>query len=253
MNLLLPNNIFATILKEALIKRDSSINIINYPSSLLSSKLKEDENSIALIPTTDLLSNPDFLVSKNVGISFESELSNSYFYFEKDSRDINELNLLGDISSFEIILSKIFFKETYDIDVEINLIASNQNIAGKNLLLTGSTNFEKNLYTKGLSFTGELVDMLEVPIVNFIFASVKKENIEKLDELATGIEQDIYSTIETADIIKSLTIDSQTFVKENISSIIYNFNEQDIEGINQMIRLPFYYGITKDIVEINFV
>jgi hypothetical protein len=39
----------------------------------------------------------------------------------------------------------------------------------------------------------------------------------------------------------------------NISSLILKFDEQDVEGIKQVLRLPYFHGLISDIVEVKFI
>ena len=46
---------------------------------------------------------------------------------------------------------------------------------------------------------------------------------------------------------------SSEFIKENFNSINYKLDEQDVAKINEMLNLPYYHGLIKDIIEVNFV
>jgi hypothetical protein len=46
---------------------------------------------------------------------------------------------------------------------------------------------------------------------------------------------------------------SKNFIEENLPKIFFKFDEQEIEGINQLIRLPYYHGMIEDIIEVKFV
>jgi len=53
MNLYLPNNFYSRLLAESL-SSEKKIKIYYFPSAILSSKLNEDNNGVALIPSLDL-------------------------------------------------------------------------------------------------------------------------------------------------------------------------------------------------------
>ncbi len=36
-------------------------------------------------------------------------------------------------------------------------------------------------------------------------------------------------------------------------SVVYNLGEQDIVGIKELVKLPYYYGFTKEIVDLKLV
>ncbi len=104
-----PNNIFAKNLSANLPSELQSV--IKYsPSALLVKNVISDKENVGLIPTTDIINNKNLFVSKNFGISFEGSLSNGYIHFKKDETKVSELFLMGDVSSIDVILSKILFK-----------------------------------------------------------------------------------------------------------------------------------------------
>ena len=43
------------------------------------------------------------------------------------------------------------------------------------------------------------------------------------------------------------------FIKANFNAINYKLDEQNIAGINELLQLPYYYRLIKDIIEVNFV
>ena len=47
--------------------------------------------------------------------------------------------------------------------------------------------------------------------------------------------------------------ETKAYIIENLPTIIYNLDEQDKEGIRQIVSLPFYHGIIKDMIDIKFV
>ncbi len=149
--LLLPQNIFSKIfLSELNLTDQYSIEFTS--AALISKKLVEDENAIGLIPTLDLLAHKDLFVSSKVGISFNALLSNSYIHFKEGQEKLEQIFLKGDVTSNEIILSKILFKEFYDIDVSSALVKDENLHIDENVLIVGDENYEKELFLHGLSF-----------------------------------------------------------------------------------------------------
>ena len=53
--------------------------------------------------------------------------------------------------------------------------------------------------------------------------------------------------------VKAFNNKAKIFIKRNISSLIVNFEDQDREGLTEALKLPYYHGIVKDIVDVNFV
>jgi hypothetical protein len=196
MKLYFPDNIFTRMFAENL-PEDLNREIIYTPSSAIPLQLKNDPTAAGLITPTDILASPEIFISSKIGISFEGSLSNTYIYFVPDQKDFNSLALFGDISSLEVILSKIFFKENYNSDIEVELLTDVSKSKGKNLLVSGDANFSTEKYNSGLSFAEEMVDMLSLPYVNFVLASMSDIVLEEVNKSCAGISQKIYDAVET--------------------------------------------------------
>ena len=201
----------------------------------------------------DLLNNNELFVSKKFGLSFESSLCNSYIYFKPGQEDVNELCLLGDISSLEVILSKILFKEIYNTDVKLEILTSEQNLQNKNIIIAGNKNFENERFLSGISLSEEVIESLNLPFVNYVFASIRQENLEELNSKLKNLSSLVYDNIEDYKFGENLSGMTKEYIKTNISSLIIDFAPNDIEGITQLLRLPYYHGIIKDIIEVNFM
>lgn len=252
MKLIFPSNIFTEILSSNF-SLELKKELLYRASSLITPEIKNHKKSIGLIPTMDLLRNKDFYVSKKHGISFEGSLCNSYIYFKPGEIDIIELSLFGDVSSLEVILSKILFKEIYNSEVKLEIITNEQKMQNKNLIITGNKNFEEERFLSGISFSEEVIESLSLPFVNYVFASTDKEVLEDFNEKLTGISNLVYSNIEEYNFGNNMNRRTVDYIKSNISSLILDFEPNDIEGINQLLRLPYYHGIIDDIIEVKFV
>jgi hypothetical protein len=252
MKLIIPLNIFTEMLYNNL-GEGLKKNIIFKSSSLITSEIKNHRNSIGLIPTLDLLKNKDLFVSKKYGLAFESSLCNSYIYFKPGQKNLDEFSLFGDISSLEVILSKILFKEIYNSDVKIEILTDEKKMLDKNLVITGNINFEVERFLSGISFSEEVIESLSLPFVNYVFASQDEEVLKELNQKLENVSSLIYKNVEKFKFGKSLTENSIEYIKTNISSLILDFEQNDVEGINQLLRLPYYHGIINDIIEVKFV
>ena len=252
MNFFLPNNIFTRLLVKNL--PDSIKSSIAYrPSSLLVSSLKETPGAAALIPTMDIIQNKELFVSKTFGISFEESFCNSYFYFGPDQNKVSALKLFGDISSVEAIMSKILFRELYNIELEIGVISDESKIGNNNLLVTGDKNLHKDFYSEGVSFAEEIIETISLPFVNYVLASTESSLLEEMNSALKGSGNKIYGNLEENIKDEKLNESVRNYIGENISSLIMDLDEQDMEGIEQIIRLPYYHGLVKDIVEVKFI
>ena len=109
MKISIPQNIYSAIIAMQLPnKLKNNIEIV--ASSLITQNIKNDTADIGLIPIMDLLKNHDFYVSKKTAISFDGELSNSYIYYGEELENKTDVYLRGDVSSNEIIISKMLYK-----------------------------------------------------------------------------------------------------------------------------------------------
>jgi len=252
MNIFLPNNIFSKfIVKNLFSKKQNKINF--FPSSVLTYELSKDKSAVALIPSFDLLKNEDLFVSSKFGLSFEGNLSNSYFYFKGNS-DMKKLNVVGDASSTEILLSEIIYREDYNTELEIEISQTNKD-KEINTLVIGDDNFVNYDVTLGLSLSEKLSDLMEIqyPFVNYVIASFKEDNLKYFNDKAEHTQNKIYDMVENDIISDSLNIKAKSFIKDNISSLIINLEEQDREGLTEELKLPYYHGIIKSMIDINFV
>ena len=112
-------------------------------------------------------------------------------------REVDKILLRGDISKNEVILSKILFKERYNIEPEIAL-DTNQNINEQNnYLITGSENWNNNLYKKGISFSEQTSDILDFPYINFLFVSKSEDSIKKFNNHYENISKSVITKLET--------------------------------------------------------
>lgn len=252
MKILFPQNIFSNLIADSLSAQIKE-NIQYLPSALLTSELIKFEDSVGLIPTTDIIKHNELFISKKYGLTFEGSLCNSYFYFNNSDRQLKEISLFGDVSSVEVILSKILFRELYDAEVEVKILTDESKIKNQNLLMVGDNNYVQNRYEKGISFAEEITEALSLPFVNYVFASAKKSSIELMNEELNGKSSIIYSNVENSKFGSNLAGEIKNYIIDNISSFVMDFDEQDIEGINQTIRGPYFYGMVKDIVEVNYV
>ena len=250
MKLVMPPNIFTGLLAKNLDPRLEK-DLIFYPSSLIASELIKDKNCVGLIPTLDLLKNTDFYVSSKHGIAFEGNLCNSYIYFKPGGKNVSVISLFGDVSSLEVILSKILFKEIYNTDIKIEILTRERK--DKNLVVIGDQNFENERAFSGISFAEEVIDSLSLPFVNYVFASGNKISLEELNEKLENVGSKVYKNVEEYDFGKKISKKTNEYIKTNISSFITDFEPNDIDGIDQLLRLPYYHGIVNDIVEVKYM
>ncbi len=250
MNILFPENIFTSVIAVTLpesLKR----NLQFHQASSISSVLEKDKNSIAFIPATDIISHKDLFISKKYGISFEGSLCNSYIYFA-ENRSLKSLNIAGDVTSSEVILSRILFKELYNLEVEVGLSASMKRDIN-NLILVGKQNFYDDRLFEGISFSEEVTELLSLPYVNYVLASANDKLIGELEPVLLEKLPNVYDNFENPEQYFSFSEKTFNYIRQNISSLVLGLDEQDIEAINQLIMLPYFHGIIKEIIEPKYV
>lgn len=247
----LPKNIFSNFFLSKL-EDKSGIESEFVPASLVAKKILMNEYSVGLIPTMDLVTNKELFVSSEIGISFDAMVSNAYIHFKEKQETIEELFLKGDITSNEVILSKILFKEFYDVNIKTTLMNREVTDFDNNLLIAGDENYEKELFLNGLSISEEIIELIDTPYVNFVLAGANEETVKNFakihkESLATTHSENI------SDLFPTLPQSSLDFLSVNIQHLIFDFDEQDIEGIKQLLQLPFFHGMIKEMIDVKFV
>jgi len=250
MHIFFPDNIFTRLLV-AVIDKEESKEFQYEPSSILSKKLNDNPHSAAFVPTLELITNKDLFVSQSVGISFEGPLSNSFIYYEPGLKEIGKINLTGDISSMDVILSKIIFKDLYDSDIEIAIQTKLDAKISGNYLIAGDENFNNARFEKGISIAEEVMEIISAPFTSYVLASNDKNLLEEYSsKLLPVIDKIEYNNSSFPD---NNNPKSSEFIKEKFNSITYKLEEQDIAGINELLQLTYYHGLIKDLIEVNFV
>jgi len=247
----LPQNIFSRFFLSKL-EDKSGIESEFTPASLVAKKILMDEYSLGLIPTMDLVTNKELFVSSEIGISFDAMVSNAYIHFKEQQETIEELFLKGDISSNEVILSKILFKEFYEVDIKTTLMNKEVTDFDNNLLIVGDENYEKELFLNGLSISEEIIELIDAPYVNFVLAGSNEDNLKNFAKIHKESLAKTHSE-NISDLFPTLPQSSLDFLSVNIQQLVFDFDEQDKEGINQLLQLLYYHGMIKKIIDVKFV
>lgn len=251
MKIYLPQNIFTRIFLSEL-SEDQEFNYQFLPSALISKKLMLEDDAVGLIPSMDLITHKDFFISSEIGISFNALLSNSYLHFKENQTTIDKLFLKGDVSSNEALLSKILLKEMYDIDITPRLVTPEFLTQDENILIAGDENFEKSLFLNGLSFAEEIIELINAPYVNFLLASKSEEGLKSFSIKHRNDFLEGHSESYN-DLLQNYPMESIDFISVNIQHVVFDLEDQDLEGIKLLLQLPFYHGIINDLFEIKFV
>jgi len=252
MEILLPDNIFARILSSAFDEKDA-IHLHHFPAGLLSKKMNETKNAVGLIPTMDLVNNKELFISQSLGISFDESISNSYIYFNQKDKIVDEIVLAGDVSFNEGILTKILFSENYGVDVQLSFEKTNGGSSTKNRILVGDRNFIEGNLDSGISFAEEIIEMISTPYVNFVFASESEEALKKFHSKYQDVISKLNPTEFFENANETVMSSSRNYLMENLQHVVFDFDKQDLEGMKQLLQLPYYHGIIKDLIDVKFV
>ena len=94
--------------------------------------------------------------------------------------------------------------------------------------------------------------MIDLPYVNFVFASADKEAIEMFNKQIVPINERIDDKLINA--IKELNLSEKVkeFFVENLNSIYFDMTDNEETAINELIKLIFYHGIIDDMFDVKF-
>ena len=214
---------------------------------------------------------PSFLVNKKGGVAaYRTAISRAYYSaFLSCCKKINDLgfNLPRDakahvevkkyLNNCGIFQLKTIASQILDLRMDRNKAdydINNTKIENKNKLIVGDENFNSVNLNFALSLTEKITDIFDYPLpfVNYILASNNKELLKTFNIKAEEIQNRIIKLIDKSETIKSINTNSKKFILDNVPSLIYNYDEQDKEGLVELIKLPYFHAIVKDIIEIKF-
>ncbi len=252
MKLILPKNIYSLILASELQKIEG-IEISYKESSLISKDLEFNTSAVALIPSLDLVNHRSLFVSSKLAISFDGVLSNSYLYFVEGEKNIDKVYLRGDVSLNEILLTKILFSERYGTNLEIALDPSKSPEKGKDFIVVGDENYNAWDFEKAISLADETSELLDFPYVNYVFASPDREALEVFNKSVNPVDLKIEDQI--GNILDGIPLTDQTkaYIKTNLGSLYYDMTDNEMNAVNELIKLVFYHGIIDDMFDVKFL
>ena len=252
MNLIIPNNIFATMFVLTL-QGESTPNILVRDSSLITKELLNNNDNIALIPSMDLVTNRELFISKKFGISFESPLSNSYIYFPSESDEIKEVLLKGDVASNEVILSRIIFNERYNLEIDIALDSGTAINAKNTYHICGNENWNNKLYERGSSFAEQVLEITDKPYLNYVLASANEDLLKEFNAKFEKLNPILLTNLDNYLTKINLENNVTNFIKEEINSVNFDLTSEELEGLEETIQFIYFNKIIDDLFDIKFV
>ncbi|MFC2133265.1 hypothetical protein ACFLTH_01495 [Bacteroidota bacterium] len=252
MKLIIPRNIYSAIFALSL-PDEMKESIMVESSSLIIRELKNGNADIGLIPSIDLLKHNDLFVSKKIGISFDGLLSNSYLHLIPETSTFSDVYLNGDVSLNEIVLTKIIFKERFKSEVTIHLDSNPLEFGKKNYLIVGKDNDSEENFDKGISFSDLIAEIIDRPYVNFVLVSPDKNKLKNFTEKMENWDKKIEDNLE--DYLNNIDEREEVseFIRLNFNSAYFEITENEMEGLNDLLKLPFYHGMIDEIVELKWI
>ena len=122
----------------------------------------------------------------------------------------------------------------------------------KNYIITGNIILTKIYLLRGFSFAEEIVELINLPYVNYVFASKDPDLLKEFNSIAADPINKFIENPEEA-IIEIIPLNIQEYFAANVSNLIFKYDEQDIEGIEQVLQLPYFHGLINDIIVLNLV
>ena len=252
MKIIMPKNIYSSILAAEL-QKNEVFEISNKESSLICKDLEFNTSAVALIPSLDLINHRHLFVSGKLGISFDGVLSNSYLYFVEGQKNIERIYLRGDVSLNEILLTKILFSERYGANLEITLDLSKSPESGKDFIVVGDENYSLWDVENAISLADETSELLDLPYVNYVFASPDREAMEMFNNSINPVDIIIEDKIENTLDGFQVSEQAKNFITSNLGSLYYDMTENEMSAVNELMKLVFYHGIIDDMFDVKFV
>jgi hypothetical protein len=252
MKIVIPKNIYGAILSLNFPDRlKEKVEVL--PSSMVSAEIINGKADVGLIPSLDLLKYPDLKISGKIAISFDGLISNAYLYFVPELNRFEKIKLRGDVSSNEIILTKIMFQERFDIDVEVILDTQTLDFDENNYVIVGGENEEHVISRNGVSFADQIAELIDYPYVNFVLASKDENKLNELESHLKDIDRIVEDELFNLLSKMKLPKENEDMFVENIDSLYFEMTSNEKEALNELIKLAFYHGIIDEMKELNFV
>ncbi len=250
MKLTIPPNIFARLLAKSL-SAFERFEIIETQPAMIVSEVESGKSELGIIPSYDLLQHAGLVVSKKIGISFDGPLSNSFLYFKPSQRIMDKLFLTGDVTTNEIILSKIILLEKFGISLSPELTTGTPDFDRGNFLVVGNKNFENNLFENGVSFSEMVAEFIDYPYVNFVLVSKHEIILTEIAQLEQKVDETVEDNLNKFLEESGLSREAKSFIRSNFDSVYFEITHNEITGLTELLRLAYYHGIVKEITEIN--
>lgn len=251
MRLLLPENIYFRALV-SILPPESGISAEFRPSAAILQAFESKEADVAFIPSLYLIKDDSLRISPKIGLSFEGLGSTSFLVLhEVPEEGKPDISITGDHSIQEALLAKMMMNELYTIEPRFHIKTADDALNDKNIILAGDIAFTSGKYKEALSFGEEVVEMNDLPYLNYVLAAKDSGKGRQAEKILAELSDKFYDVLEGEELF-GLDPESRGFVRENMPNTILDIDEADLEGLNALLRMLFYEGLTEDIRELKF-
>ncbi len=242
------DNIYTRLLFSAI--TNAEIKVTFMQNNSLQKAFSDNLYDLYLLPSLEITQTNNLFVSKKIGIAFDGFLSPDYIFYSQ-SENLKKMNLIGDYSMNEIILSKVVFREVFAQEIEI-IIEKNTN-TNDNLIVCGNSNFTQNKFEKGDSLSELISNYLDAPYLKYIFVSKSKEPIVKINQFAEIIGEKEFADITKNEYFIEFSENVLEILKSEWDSIYFSLTDLEIDAFEEFRKIPFYYGLADEMKELAFI
>jgi hypothetical protein len=95
--------------------------------------------------------------------------------------------------------------------------------------------------------------MISAPYVNFVFASESEKEIAQFNSKY----KDVISALNSFEVFENTpeyaALPAKDYLADNLQHVMFNLNDQDFEGIQKLLQMPYLNGIIKNMIDVKFV
>ncbi len=249
MKLYLPDNFIGYILEQSL--PEGLFSGVSYMrSGDLAGHAGSTPSDIFLAPSIDLTGKKELYISGKTAAIIDTKISTGFMYYPGNGADnLSRIGVSGDFCKQDIILAKLMFNELYGSDPEIKITGSELPDDYDALLLMGNGNFTKDQFKNGIAWSDEVIELLDSSFVQYSFTSDDADSLKLLNSYADEIDERAVQIKLGFLKDKGYGKEAQKFVYESLNYLNFKMTEDDIESFNNLVRLPYFAGIYKEIPE----
>lgn len=216
--------------------------------------LMSNERTAAFVPLIDYAQNSSgMILYPNLGVSSSGFSNVARLYLRKNLEQIRTL-AVGNISTTDIVLSRIVLGEKYDSEPKIvPMIGSVDEMLAKAdcALVSGDSLLTLNNEHPFIDIVDEWSDITELPFVHTICISREDLFSKELHALLYTSQETGRNSLESiANEIAAETQYSADVLQNYLSHFSYGIDEISKTSLEEFFRMAFYYGMLPDIPEI---